>query len=360
MAERDGTTAEVSRPPQLATASSNYARDKKWDIGFIVLGMLTGALHAYTSSGNQPGSLWAAQAVTEAIIFGGLGWLVRQADYLRQAFFQFQDDNRQFQDENKKDRSRIIRTEENTKNQLKNTEDQLKRLCDRAEKSMDIKEGIYGKIGNVFSHQNPMARRFLMGSVFDTLQPLHITNDSLAASSDIFTRSLYAYFWDELLDEQLKLGRENPLRVYLSHSSSIEVFEQEGDETDLLARQGEFAGAGGEIRRILVRHPNSVSEERYEAVKNRMEELGASVKILNLEREAGGEYRGDFLLVEINKKPYVLEWEWKSNHRDFGHVFRTNIFLTESECERFFKIWRRLVRALRFKNREEDFSAWEL
>jgi hypothetical protein len=345
--------ASSSSSDSEARERTEYRREKIWEGISVFVGALIGGVHAYAANDGHIDTVHASvQIFTEGVIFGVLGYLLKQTDIIRSRFGRFQA-------ENKRDRVRIIETEIDTKQELH-------KLCIRAEKSMEIKDGIYGTIGEAFAHQNTMVRRFLMGSIRESLRPLEISSDELVASSELFTRSLYGNFWDELLEEQERRGSKRPLQVYLSHASSISVFQDDGAQDDLLVSQEKFSVAGGKIRRVLIRNSDLESKEDYEAVMTRMKSIETDVRLLDLgnNKALRQELTKDFLLVKIDGQPYVLEWLWLPSggrHQiQIGQVHGTRVHLTAHGCREFYDAWGLILRRLRAKNPQEDLTGWSL
>jgi hypothetical protein len=114
-------------------------------------------------------------------------------------------------------------------------------------------------------------------------------------------------FWDVLIGEQEKrrTSQRPAIRVKVTHSTAIELWDRNLEVQDLLARQGRFVELGGQIRRIFIAHDTAPTPAHLR-VMSMMKDLGIDVAYAPLSAVDAEDLSYDFTLVE--ELEIVMKW----------------------------------------------------
>lgn len=126
-------------------------------------------------------------------------------------------------------------------------------------------------------------------------------------------------FWNYL--SELQGRRKNPIKVFVTHSNSLNIWESARAEP-LYDAQKKFTVSGGVICRIFVSLQEYIGDEmidRYIGVMKKMNGKGIQTAYLPHSIEAAttsGRERYDFIFTEIDKELIALSWS-ASTHNNY-------------------------------------------
>lgn len=128
-------------------------------------------------------------------------------------------------------------------------------------------------------------------------------------------------FWEAMTELQEKRRKDNPIRVFVTHSNSIRIWESSRAEA-LYDAQKLFTDAGGTICRIFIdvkSGDNNQMLEHYIGVMRKMNNNGILTAYLPQDFDGvtnSGRERYDFIFTEVNGSKYALSWS-ASTHNNY-------------------------------------------
>ena len=208
----------------------------------------------------------------------------------------------------------------------------------RVDGSLHIKSSMFSKIFNSFEHDDDALSLPFVGAMRDAFEECGIFDHRVEVKGSSISEHIYKRFWDYIESEQERFGN---ITVYVSHSSSLDLFDK---ESVILQQQARFVHKGGRIFRILVRNDGAkYPSEQYDQVVVRMKKKGIHSYYLN--NEGNDREIHDYLLVKLVSKWYVFEWiaDWDKGSFNFGTIRESIIHSEPDKTDLFLNKWAHLV-----------------
>ena len=179
-------------------------------------------------------------------------------------------------------------------------------------------------------------------SMANLFRKISIEDDRLVLETDYLALQFYQEFWEVVLEAQrhLKAAGLPPLKVFATHSASVQVWERD-EFARSRQQQADFCADKGELYRVLIRPTKSHEKDGdYERVIASMQARGAQTFFLDQKHTSLTNVH-EYMLVSLEGEFFAISWNpnWQPTERGTLSACEVRVGADALKQEFWFRWW---------------------